>query len=255
MPSSDGGPVVTNLSASSRVSTFLRSMTIQGSWNYRTMLGGGFAFAILPVLRELFQGPRLDEALRRHSEHFNAHPYLAALALGATARLEADGADAAMVRRFKSAIKGPLGGLGDGLVWAAWLPTTALLGLVAHFAGASPLACVLLFLVPYNLGHLALRVWGYRMGLRWGHDVGRVLREAALGHRAELVSRGGVVLLGALAGLLCVVGVSGGSLQPLWLVLICVAIVAGLLGGERAWRPAALVVVGSVVVILTLAGR
>ncbi len=64
-----------------------------------------------------------------------------------------------------------------------------------------------------------------------------------------------MVLLGALAGLLCVVGVSGGSLQPLWLVLICVAIAAGLLGGERAWRPAALVVVGSVVVILTVAGR
>ena len=246
---------MTALTFSNRLSTFLRSMTIQGSWNYRTMMGGGFAFALLPVLRELFEGPRLEEALRRHSEHFNSHPYLAGLALGATARIEADGADPAMVRRFKSAIKGPLGGLGDGLVWAAWLPTCALLGLVAHFAGASPLACVLLFLVPYNVGHVALRVWGYRTGLRWGHDVGRVLRDVALGHRAELVSRGGVVLLGALAGLLCVVGIGGGRLQALWLVLMVAAMTAGLLGGERAWRPAALVAVGTVVAILTVGAR
>ena len=246
---------MTELSLSTRISTFLRSLTIQGSWNYRTMIGGGFAFAILPVLRELFEGPRLDEAVRRHAEHFNAHPYLAGLALGATARLEADGASQELLRRFKSAIKGPLGGMGDVLMWAAWLPTTVLIGLVAHFAGASPWVCVLLFLLPYNAGHVALRLWGFRTGLRWGHDVGRVLREAALGRLAERVSCGGAVLLGLLAGFLCVVGVRGGPLELLWVALMAVAFTAGLMVGERAWRPAALISVGAVVCILTVAAR
>ena len=45
---------VTALPLSTRVSVLLRSFTIQGSWNYRTMLGGGFAFAILPVLRRVY---------------------------------------------------------------------------------------------------------------------------------------------------------------------------------------------------------
>ena len=219
------------------------------------MIGGGFAFAILPVLRELFEGSKLDEAVRRHAEHFNAHPYLAGLALGATARLEADGSAPELMRRFKSAIKGPLGGMGDALMWAAWLPTTVLLGLVAHFAGASPLQCVLLFLIPYNAGHLALRLWGFRTGLSWGHDVGRVLRGAALGRMAEMVSRAGVVLLGLLAGFLCVVGVRGGPLELLWLALMVGAFTAGLMVGERAWRPAALLAVGTVVSILTVAAR
>jgi len=219
------------------------------------MIGGGFAFAILPVLRELFEGSKLDEAVRRHAEHFNAHPYLAGLALGATARLEADGSAPELMRRFKSAIKGPLGGMGDALMWAAWLPTTVLLGLVAHFAGASPLQCVLLFLIPYNAGHLALRLWGFRTGLSWGHDVGRVLRGAALGRMAEMVSRAGVVLLGLLAGFLCVVGVRGGPLELLWLALMAGAFTAGLMVGERAWRPAALLAVGTVVSILTVAAR
>ena len=246
---------MTELSQSTRLSTFLRSFTIQGSWNYRTMIGGGFAFAILPVLRELFEGPQLDEAVRRHAEHFNAHPYLSGLALGATARLEADGSAPELMRRFKSAIKGPLGGMGDALMWAAWLPTTVLLGLVAHFAGASPWLCVLLFLIPYNVGHVALRLWGFGTGLRWGHDVGRVLRGAALGRLAELVSRGGVVLLGLLAGFLCVAGARGGPLESLWVALMVVAFTAGLMVGERAWRPAALLAVGTVVCILTVAAR
>jgi mannose/fructose/N-acetylgalactosamine-specific phosphotransferase system component IID len=226
------------------------------------MLGGGFAFALLPVLRRVLDGSRLQDAVRRHSEHFNAHPYLAGLALGAAAKLEADGGDPELVRRFKLAIKGPLGGLGDALVWAAWLPTTALLGLVAFFMGAAPWVCVLLFLIPYNVGHLGLRVWGFNAGLTWGHDVGRVLRDAALGHRAEQVCRAGVVLLGVLAGLLLTVepdrsagAFRGGALEALWLVLAAAAFAAGLLGGARAWRPAALVAVGTVVSILTVAAR
>jgi PTS system mannose-specific IID component len=234
------------------VSAFLRSFLIQGSWNYRSMIGGGFAFALLPVLRRLFQGDRLEEALARHTEHFNSHPYLAGLALGATARLEAEGADPELLRRFKTAIKGPLGALGDGLVWAAWLPTTALVGLVAYFLGAPPWVCVLLFLVPYNIGHLGLRAWGFRAGLRWGHEVGRVLREAALGPLTERLNRVGTLLLGVFSGLLGVVGFRGGPLGTLWVALGAAAFVAGLLGGLRAWRPAALVAVGTVVSILTL---
>jgi PTS system mannose-specific IID component len=235
-----------------RLSVFLRSFTIQGSWNYRSMIGGGFAFALLPVLRRLFQGDRHEEALARHCEHFNSHPYLVGLALGATARLEADGADPELLRRFKTAIKGPLGALGDGLVWASWLPTTALLGLIGFFVGLPPWACVLLFLVPYNLGHLGLRVWAFRAGLRWGHEVGRVLREAALAPLTERVNRGGALLLGVFTGLLGAVGFRGGPLGALWVALGAAAFVAGLLGGLRAWHPAALVAVGTVVSILTL---
>ena len=251
---------MTALPLSTRVSVLLRSFTIQGSWNYRTMLGGGFAFAILPVLRRVYSGAGLKEAVLRHTEHFNAHPYLAGLALGATAKLESERTDPQIVRRFKLAIKGPLGGLGDALVWAAWLPTTALLGLIAHFAGAPPWACVLIFLVPYNLGHLTLRLWGFNTGLTSGHDVGRVLRDAALGHRAELVRRVGAVLLGVLSGLLCTIGpgptargLRGEAFGPLWLVLAAGAFALGLRGGARAWRPAAIVVIGTVIGILVVA--
>jgi len=230
------------------VATFLRSFSIQGSWNYHTLVGNGFAFALLPVLKAIARGDdrELERGLCRHAELFNAHPYLSAVALGATARLEADGEDPEVIRRFKAAIRGPLGALGDALVWAAWLPVTLLLALVFAFLGAAPWVSVLLFLVLYNIGHVGLRFWGFRAGLAAGKDVGLRLRAAHLGPAADRIARWGAVLLGALAGVL----VSGerGFGAPLWLwgPLAVGAFVAGLAGGQRAWRPAAFSVVAAV---------
>ena len=81
-----------------------------------------------------------------------------------------------------------------------------------------------------------------------------MLRGAALGRMAEMVSRAGVVLLGLLAGFLwwrC----ARRTPQLLWLALMAGAFTAGLMVGERAWRPAALLAVGTVVSILTVAAR
>mgnify|MGYP001818432523 CR=1 FL=1 len=72
-------------------STFTRSFLVQGSWNYRTMLGSGFAFALIPALRTIFRDDPegLDASLNRHLELFNAHPYIYNVAMGSVLRLEA----------------------------------------------------------------------------------------------------------------------------------------------------------------------
>lgn len=238
----------TSLSRRTLTSTFLRSLVIQGSWNYRTMVGGGFAFAILPVLRALAakRDEPLDTALQRHAEHFNAHPYLTSVALGATVRMEADGEEPDAVRRFKAAVRGPLGGLGDTLVWAGWLPSTALVALVAAWAGAGPTTGVLLFLILYNAGHLTLRIWGFTAGLEAGKYVGAILRSANLAPLAERLTRLGTFLVGALAVLILTRDPAFRAPAWLWLPLATGAFVAGLVGGHRVWRPAALVVVAAV---------
>ncbi len=185
------------------LSMYARAFAIQGSWNYRTMLGGGFAFAMLPVLRRLHRGDPegLQRSLQRHAEHFNAHPYLANLALGATARMEEEARDPEEIRRFKLALRGPLGGLGDALVWVGWRPATVLAALLLAMAGASPGATVIFFLVTYNVGHLALRTWGFRVGLDRGSRVGEALRRLALPRQAERLAAAGVLLLGGMVGL------------------------------------------------------
>jgi PTS system mannose-specific IID component len=85
-----------------RLRVLLRSFAIQGSWNYRTLLGTGFGFALLPALRAIYAGrpDALQEAVRRHTTLFNCHPYLAGVALGAVARLEDEGTPPETVERF-----------------------------------------------------------------------------------------------------------------------------------------------------------
>ncbi|MDX1494822.1 MAG: PTS system mannose/fructose/sorbose family transporter subunit IID [Longimicrobiales bacterium] len=229
------------LSSRVRVAAFFRMLLLQGSWNYRTMLGSGFAFALLPALRELTSGDReaLEEALGRHVEHFNAHPYLASVAVGAVLRMEADGEDAATIRKLKVALRGPLGSLGDALIWATVLPGAALASLALLWIGVAPWIAVGVFLLVFNAVHLGVRAWGFRAGLRSGRDVGRVLMVANLSRLTRRLQPAVVVLLGLFTG--AVIGGDDGLVEagPLWLGLAAAAFLAGLLGGHRTWRPAA----------------
>jgi PTS system mannose-specific IID component len=229
-------------------SAFLRSFLIQGSWNYHTMLGTGFAFSVLPGLKKLYGGDpqKLDESVQRHLEHFNAHPYLAGIALGAALRLEADGADAETVRRFKLAVRAPLGGLGDALVWAAWLPGVSVLALALYWLGLPGAWAATVFLVVYNAGHVGLRLWGFRVGLKEGRTVGRRLGAANLTAWTARLKGVVSVLLGILAGAL--LAGQGGLVASgeLWVALAVCAFLAGLLVGHHAWRPAAASVVAAI---------
>ena len=201
-----------------RRAMLLRSLAVQGSWNYRTLIGTGMAFVLAPALRHVHgrDPARLRDAVARHAELFNAHPYLAALAAGAIARLEVDGVPPETVARFKAAVRGSLGSMGDRLVWLTWRPACALLMVALLLAGAPWWAAVLAFLVPYNALHLWLRVWGLRAGLRDGLNVARALREAPFERLGERAGDAGAVLSG------------------------CAAVLAVGWGGEQGWGYAAL---------------
>ncbi|HET9947616.1 MAG TPA: PTS system mannose/fructose/sorbose family transporter subunit IID [Longimicrobiales bacterium] len=234
--------------------SLLRSFLVQGSWNYRTMLGCGFAFALLPALRRLFGASpaALDAATRRHLELFNAHPYLVGIALGAVLRLEAEGADPETIRRFKLAVRGPLGSLGDALVWAAWLPALSLLALAVYWLGAPGWLAVAGFLVVYNVGHVGLRLWGFRVGLEGGLDVGVLLRNADLGRWTARLRAVVALLLGVVAGALLAGDRALAGAGAGWAAVAAAAFVVGLAVGHRAWRPAAATVVAAIALLAAL---
>jgi PTS system mannose-specific IID component len=160
------------LSAGTWVNIFLRMLAIQGAWNYETLLGNGIGFCVEPALRRLpggVHGAAFKEAMVRESAYFNAHPYLASVAVGALARAELAGVPAERIERFRTALAGPLGSVGDRLVWAGWLPFASLVSIAAFGLGARPLLVIGIFLVLYNAGHFALRIWGLRVG--WTHGL------------------------------------------------------------------------------------
>ena len=173
----------------------IRLLAIQGSWNYETLMGNGIAFCLEPALRQLPGGihtPEFKAAIARQGRYFNAHPYLAAFAVGALARAELDGEPAERIERFRTALCGPLGSVGDRLVWAGWLPLSSLLALALFGLGQSAAVVAVSFLVLYNAGHLALLVWGLRTGWNQGLAVA-----AGLGH--PILRRGPTVIARAAA--------------------------------------------------------
>ena len=169
----------------------LRMLAIQGAWNYETLLGNGIGFAMEPALRLLPDGvhsPRFKEAMARQSKYFNAHPYLASVAVGALARAELDGEAPAKIERLRTALAGPLGSVGDRLVWAGWLPFCSLLALSVYGFGGGPVAVLGTFLGVFNVGHLALRVWGLRSGWKHGMRVAQALGNPVLRRGPDVIA-------------------------------------------------------------------
>lgn len=233
------------LDTSMRVTMLLRSLAIQGSWNYELMIGNGIGFCLEPVLRRLPGGPDSPAyrgALARETAYFNSHPYLATLAIGALARAELDQVAPARIERFRSALCGPLGSVGDRLVWAAWLPACSLIALLIFGLGAPALGVAIGFLALYNVGHLGLRDWGLRQGWRHGMRVASALGHPVLQHGPRYIGRAAAVF-GGLALPLAVHRAIGGG-EPLHPVPVGVAVATPLVavvlvrlhGKAEGWR-------------------
>lgn len=182
-----------------RLVTWLRLFAVQGSWNYEILLGNGIGFCAEPALRLLPGGRGGDKyrrALARQSRYFNAHPYLASVAVGALTRAELEEQDPAKIERFRTALAGPLGSVGDRLVWSGWLPLCSLLALGAYGVGGSAGLVVALFLIVYNAGHVALRTWGLKVGFSKGTEVAKSLATPLLRRSPEWIDRAGALLAG-----------------------------------------------------------
>jgi PTS system mannose-specific IID component len=183
-----------------KLAMYVRMLAVQGSWNYETLMGTGIGFAMEPALRLLpggVNGPQYRAALARGSRYFNAHPYLTGIAIGSLSRAELEGVDPVRIERFRTALAGPLGSVGDRLVWASWLPFCSLVALCVYGAGGSPVDVVGTFLLLYNAGHLLLRAWGLRIGLSRGLNVASALGNPVLRQGPQYIGSAAALVAGA----------------------------------------------------------
>lgn len=182
-----------------KLAMFFRLLALQGSWNYETLNGTGLGFAMEPALSRLpggRDGPAYRTALARQSRYFNTHPYLAGVAVGALTRAELEGVDPQRIERFRTALPGPLGSVGDRLVWASWLPFCSLVALGVYGTGGSPLAVVGTFLLLYNAGSFALRAWALHVGLSRGLNVASALGNPVLRRGPQFIAYGAAFVAG-----------------------------------------------------------
>jgi PTS system mannose-specific IID component len=211
----------------------VRTLFIQAGFSPEAMQTLGLLYALEPAWPHLYENPeQRNEAMRRHLSPFNTHPYAAAAIVGGIlfyeVRLARGEGSAEDVTRFKQTLMGPLAALGDGFFWLSLRPATGAVGvaLVPVLGVWAPLV----FLVTYNLVHLATRGWLFVAGYRYGSAVVAKLSELKVPMWSNRL-RG---LAAAAAGGMGV-----------WLALRF-----GALGGSTPWLGAACLALGGVGVLL-----
>ncbi len=182
---------------------FLRSNLFQGSWNFERMQALGFCFSMVPAIRRLYPDNTEErkQAIKRHLEFFNTHPYVAAPILGVTMAMEeqrANGADIddGAINGIKVGLMGPLAGVGDPIFWGTVRPVFAALG--AGIAMGGSLLGPLLFFFLFNLIRLLTRYYGVTYGYKKGMDIVKDMGGGFLQKMTEGASILGLFVMGAL---------------------------------------------------------
>ncbi|MBU5592455.1 PTS mannose transporter subunit IID [Clostridium sp. MSJ-4] len=182
-------------------SMFIRSNFHQGSWNFERMQALGYCYSMIPVIKRLYEGEERKEALKRHLEFFNTHPFVTAPILGVTAAMEeekANGApiDGGSINGVKIGLMGPLAGVGDPIFWGTLRPVLAALG-ASLAMGGSILGPIVFFLL-FNAMRLGIR-WG---GIKYGYTKGTEIISDMAGNRLQKLTEGasilGLFVMGAL---------------------------------------------------------
>lgn len=214
---------------------WLRLLLLQGSWNFERLQGGGWFYAMAPVLRVLYGEKEMQRIAREHVGYFNTHPYLAPSVAGAAIRMELDraaGKEAEIgIAEFKEMVAAPYAAVGDALFWGGLRPLAA--GIALLFAAKGLIVAPLVFLLLFNALPLWFRIAGFLSGYELGLKSVDFLQRRNLPDLAIRTKETAVVLLGGVAAFL-VFNLLDAEQRPLWLGFL--AVPAVLLCGFLARR-------------------
>lgn len=190
------------LSKRDRMSVWMRSTYLQGSWNYERMQNGGWAFSMIPAIRKLYQTKEeRSAALKRHLEFFNTHPYVASPILGVTLALEEERANGAPVddvaiQGVKVGMMGPLAGIGDPVFWFTVKPIIG--ALAASLALGGNILGPIIYFVAWNVIRLGFMWYTQEFGYRAGSHITEDLSGGLLQDITKGASILGMFILGSL---------------------------------------------------------
>lgn len=138
---------------------------VQWCWNYEKMQGAGYAYAMTPVMRALYDDneERCIE-LERHMQFYNTNPWAGAVAFGACVALE-EGYQPEVSDSLKVAMMGPLAAIGDTISAILLKPPLNILSasLAAEGNWLAIITCLLDSVITF-CAKWPLFYFGYRKG-------------------------------------------------------------------------------------------
>lgn len=154
---------------------YWRSCTLEGSWNYERMAATGFVYSLIPIIDKVYQNDleKKKEALSRHLELMNITPFISTLLMGVCAAMEeqnslSDEVDGSSITTVKTALMGPISGIGDSFFWGTLKVIASGIGI--ELASQGNILGPILFLLIFNIPAYLLRYFGLHWGYKFGTD-------------------------------------------------------------------------------------
>lgn len=171
--------------------TFWRTFPLQACFCYERMQNVGFAYQMVSALKKLYPDKEeASKALKRHLAIFNTTPCVVPFITGASiameekfkkARENGEECDEESINAVKTALMGPLAGIGDSFFWGTLRIIAA--GIGASLAAQGSILGAVLFFLMYNIPQLFVRYQGLKLGYKSGVSF------------LENMSQGGVIAL------------------------------------------------------------
>ena len=183
-------------------SIYLRSTFMLGSFNFERFQAIGVAVSLIPSIKRFYPDKHDQaEALKRHLEFFNTHPWIASPIFGVVSAMEEQKAKGepiqdADITNVKIGLKGPLAGVGDPIFWGTARPVLAALG--ASMAVTGSVVGPLLFFVVINIIRMLMRWYGFKVGYERGTAIVSDLGGGQLKKLTATASVLGLFVMGAL---------------------------------------------------------
>lgn len=192
------------LRKSDLIKNWLLGYSSETCYNYERLQALGNANAFIPIIRRLYSQERQGEEIQKYFNFFNTEPsYMGTVIHGITAAMEEkraadDSISADEIVSVRSALMGPLAGIGDVVSQSIVYPILA--GVCIQLALAGNYAGPILFEVIYKVIMLTLGYNMYMLGYRKGKSaIIDMLKTGVLNRILELVSIVGLMVVGSMA--------------------------------------------------------
>lgn len=157
---------------------YIQSQGFVSGFNYTKEEAPGFVFSMMPIIEKVYDNEEdKKKAYTRHTELFLTEARLSHVVLGMTAAMEEQNAvnpdfDEDSINAVKTALMGPLAGIGDSLYHGTLRPLAAGLAvsIIAASNYSSALGSVIFLLIMAGVGQ-ALRYFGIVKGYEKGFEL------------------------------------------------------------------------------------
>ncbi len=193
------------LSSATLKKVYNRHYQLLGCFNYERQMSSGYAWTMMPALRELYgdNAPEMKKAVKRHLEFFNCATTPSPFIIGITCAMEEQYAnnmetyDPAAITSVKSALMGPLAGIGDSFFWGTFRVIGAGMGAPLAIEGniLGPILYFLINLIPSEF----VRRYGFKVGYEGGSSfLSKISNDGTLDKLTEAAKILGLIVIGAM---------------------------------------------------------